>query len=465
LKKLLYRIEFWIIFFFLIRLLGICNPPLEIGHNWRQALTAMIARNFYEGNHNIFYPQIDMDGNQSGIIGSEFPFFNYLIYLFSLVFGYAHWYGRLINLAVSSIGIYYFYLLIEKIADKKIAFSAALILLTSIWFGFSRKIMPDTFSISLLIIGLYYGYKYLMNKSLIHILLYFIFITFGMLCKIPAMSLIAVVAALLLIKEIPSARKNIIYLTTALSLMIVSLWYFYWVPYLLNNYHYQLYFPKGLTEGFKEILPLIPDFFEKFYFSSLSSYLAFIFFLIGIFMIFKDKNLYLKSGIAIITITFLLFILKTGAVFPLHSYYIIPFTPVMALIAGYGLSKFPLKYLYIPLLLISLESIANQQHDFFIKPTEKYKLSLENIADSLTAKTDLIAVNGNGNPQLSYFIHRKGWNLKDDQLNDSLILNKITSKGCKFLFVDKHIYRDSIKLKCIVNHENIAVYDLSPHQY
>jgi hypothetical protein len=182
-------------------------------------------------------------------------------------------------------------------------------------------------------------------------------------------------------------------------------------------------------------------------------------------MIFKDKNLYLKSGIAIITITFLLFILKTGAVFPLHSYYIIPFTPVMALIAGYGLSKFPLKYLYIPLLLISLESIANQQHDFFIKPTEKYKLSLENIADSLTAKTDLIAVNGNGNPQLSYFIHRKGWNLKDDQLNDSLILNKITSKGCKFLFVDKHIYRDSIKLKCIVNHENIAVYDLSPHQY
>ncbi|MCX6232697.1 MAG: glycosyltransferase family 39 protein [Bacteroidetes bacterium] len=459
-RKLLYRIEFWIIIFFLLRLIGITNPPLEIGHNWRQALTCMIARNFYEGNHNILYPQIDMGGNQSGIIGSEFPFFNYLIYIVSLVFDYAHWYGRLINLIVSSIGIYYFYLLIEKITDKKIAFSAAIILLSSIWFGFSRKIMPDTFSVALVIIGLYYGYLYLTKGSNLKLLLFFLFISLGSLCKIPALSLISVVSIIILIKEIPLKRKMFLFLTTAVSFAIVCLWYFYWVPYLLNNYHYQLYFPKGLTEGFREILPLIPEFFEKFYFSSLASYLAFIFFLIGIFIIFKDKNLYLKSGITIITITFLLFILKTGAVFPLHSYYIIPFTPVMALVAGYGLSKFPLKYLYIPLLLISLESLANQQHDFFIKPSEKYKPELESIADSFSEKKDLIVINGNGNPQLLYFTHRKGWNCKDNQLSDSLFLNDIKAKGCKFIVVNKNSFKDSIPYKCIINNENIAVYDL-----
>lgn len=420
----------------------------------------MIARNFYEGNHNILYPQIDMGGNQSGIIGSEFPFFNYLIYIVSLVFDYAHWYGRLINLIVSSIGIYYFYLLIEKITDKKIAFSAAIILLSSIWFGFSRKIMPDTFSVALVIIGLYYGYLYLTKGSNLKLLLFFLFISLGSLCKIPALSLISVVSIIILIKEIPLKRKMFLFLTTAVSFAIVCLWYFYWVPYLLNNYHYQLYFPKGLTEGFREILPLIPEFFEKFYFSSLASYLAFIFFLIGIFIIFKDKNLYLKSGITIITITFLLFILKTGAVFPLHSYYIIPFTPVMALVAGYGLSKFPLKYLYIPLLLISLESLANQQHDFFIKPSEKYKPELESIADSFSEKKDLIVINGNGNPQLLYFTHRKGWNCKDNQLSDSLFLNDIKAKGCKFIVVNKNSFKDSIPYKCIINNENIAVYDL-----
>ena len=57
----------WVLFFFILRLIGITNPPLEVGHNWRQSLTDMIARNFVEGNPNLLYPQIDMAGNQNGI--------------------------------------------------------------------------------------------------------------------------------------------------------------------------------------------------------------------------------------------------------------------------------------------------------------------------------------------------------------------------------------------------------------
>ena len=34
-------IRFWIIFLFLLRLYGITNPPLEVGHNWRQTTVAM----------------------------------------------------------------------------------------------------------------------------------------------------------------------------------------------------------------------------------------------------------------------------------------------------------------------------------------------------------------------------------------------------------------------------------------
>ena len=77
-KLILTDIRFWILFFFILRLVGITNAPLEIGHNWRQALTSMIARNFLEGNPNLLYPRIDMAGNQTGIIGSELPFYNYL---------------------------------------------------------------------------------------------------------------------------------------------------------------------------------------------------------------------------------------------------------------------------------------------------------------------------------------------------------------------------------------------------
>ena len=124
-KNSLSDIRFWILLFFILRLYGITNPPLEVAHNWRQTTVTMAARNFYETDNNILLPRIDIAGEKSGITGMEFPFLNYLIYLVSLVFGYAHWYGRLINLVISSIGIFYFYKLIVKYFGVKVAFNAA----------------------------------------------------------------------------------------------------------------------------------------------------------------------------------------------------------------------------------------------------------------------------------------------------------------------------------------------------
>lgn len=90
LKNILTDIRFWILVFFAIRLIGITNEPIEISHNWRQTLTNMIARNFLEDGANLRFPKIDMAGEKTGIIGSEFPFFNYLIYLAFELFGFEH---------------------------------------------------------------------------------------------------------------------------------------------------------------------------------------------------------------------------------------------------------------------------------------------------------------------------------------------------------------------------------------
>ena len=140
--KYLKDIRVWILLFFLIRLIGITIPPLEISHNWRQSFTNTVARNFLEVDNNILYPRAIIFGNNNGVLGTEFPFFNYLIYIISKIFGYAHWYGRLINLIISSIGIYFFYKIINKFLKPEIAFNSAIILLCSVWFMFSRKAMP-----------------------------------------------------------------------------------------------------------------------------------------------------------------------------------------------------------------------------------------------------------------------------------------------------------------------------------
>jgi len=461
LRKILTDIRFWIIFLFALRLIGIMDAPLEPGHNWRQALTNMISRNFLENGAHILYPTVDIAGAQTGIIGSEFPFFNYLIYLFSYFFDGTHWMGRLINLSVSSFGLYYFYKLLKNLINQQTAFNATIILGVSIWFAYSRKIMPDTFSVSLVIIGLYHAYIYLKDGLKRKLVYFFIFCTLGMLCKIPALSLFSVLFILPFIKEIEKRRKRMIYAVGALSFLIVCLWYFAWVPYLLRTYEFQLYFPKGFIEGIKEIAPLLPELFEKFYFCALHSYIALAFVLIGIVLLIKSKKVYLIVAIGIVTLVFILFILKTGAVFPQHSYYIIPFSPVFALLAGYAIQRVPLKFQFIVLTLIAIEAIANQQHDFRIKESEYYKLKLEKIANKYIPKDELIIINGGQSPQGIYFSNRKGWTVENNDILNTEFIDSLTRLGAKYIIVDlSRIEQAPLPYKTLYSDEHYSIYSL-----
>ena len=87
----------------------------------------------------------------------EFPLLNYGIYLIADFFGYQHWYGRLLNLIVSSIVVWYFYRLVRDHVSEKVALPSTLALLASSWLIFSRKMMPDTFCMALMLIALFPG--------------------------------------------------------------------------------------------------------------------------------------------------------------------------------------------------------------------------------------------------------------------------------------------------------------------
>ena len=59
-------------------------------------------------------------------------------------------------------------------------------------------------------------------------------------------------------------------------------------------------------------------------------------------------------------------------------------------------------------------------------------------ARGLKLPTDLIAINGDKNPQHIYFTHRKGWTIENSKADDPVFVDSIVSLGCKFLFLDKH---------------------------
>ena len=282
-----------------------------------------------------------------------------------------------------------------------------------------------------------------------------------MLCKIPALSLFSLLGITLFIPKISILRKVQLYVAAVISFTLVCLWYFYWVPHLLATYQYQLYFPKGFMEGLLEIKEYIPELLEKFYFSSLSSFAATLCFIIGIYFIAKSEHRFLKAGIALVSMVFVVFIIKTGSVFPLHNYYIIPFTPIMALIAGYAISKFSTKYQWMVLVLIAIEGIANQQHDFFIKDSKRYKLELDEITSKKIPSNELIVINGGPSPQDIYFSHRKGWTAHNHDVVRPAYIDSLNSLGAHYLIIDKHRLEQTINgMKSIYEDENYLIYEL-----
>ena len=399
----------------------------------------MYARNFLEVDNNILYARVDMAGELSGITAKEFPLYNYLIYLVSLVFGWQDWYGRLINLVISSFGSYYFYLAIKKFFGEKYAFAATIILMASIWFSYSRKIMPDTFSMSLAIAGLYFGITYLYSGGYTRLLLYMTLGTLGVLSKIPSVFIFVVLLIPFFNRNLLAGRKAWFFTASAILLGINAIWYLYWVPEVVGTYGFVHYPERGFLEGARQIIGDPGGALYRFYWNGLNTYAALVAFVGGLIMAIIRKQKEILVLFLLLFAVFFIFILKAGSSFIQHNYYMIPFAPVMAFVAGYFLSGLKWKWVYTLLLIaISAEGIANQQHEFFIPKKELYKMELESIADSVSNRNDLVAISGGHNPQQLYFAHRKGWALNDEEIDEKSEVQEYMNRGAKYLFINKN---------------------------
>ena len=240
-SKVFVKIEFCIILVFLIRLIGISAPPLETGQNWRQITGLMVTRNYLEDDSNYLFPRVDETKGESGIIGMEFPSLNYIFFCSDESINNKHWCGQLINLIVSSIGLLFFSRIIQKKLIKKVVIASTLFLLGSICFSFSRKMMPDTYFISLMSIGIYYGINYLNQGKTLNVFLQVIFTTLAILSKIPAR----------------------IYFGLLIPMM-------FWNPHLSKANGNWYNSEETIPEGFIEIATNLDLVFKNFYFHSFS---------------------------------------------------------------------------------------------------------------------------------------------------------------------------------------------------
>ena len=450
LERLFGDIRFWIAVTFIHRLASIMQPPLEVAHNWRQTTVTMVARNFLEIDPNIFYPRVDMAGELSGITGMEFPLLNYLIYLVSLIFGYDHWYGRLINLIISSVGIWCFFDLLKHYFNKKVAFTAAMVLLFSLFYYYSRKIMPDTFSVSLIFVGIWVWKDFILTSTFWKYLIGSLFIVLGVLSKLPSVMILAFLWPLML--EANWNKRILMSSAVGLTGIVAALWYFYWVPHLEIEFGFEHFFMgKTIAWTFHFLLSNWQETLHMFYVKAVG-YSGFAVTLIGLFFLIRSTI----SAKLIVVFSFILFavlMLKSGDKFTGHEYYIIPFIPVMALLAGISLSRLQPKLLLIALLIISVEGIARKWEDQFVK-SGKQLAHLDEILDQYMTNSDLIAINSDELPTPMYFAHRKGWVLPNQTLQSPQEVEVLKSKGCKYIVILKKRFGSDVNLNYALVEEN-----------
>lgn len=304
--------------------------------------------------------------------------------------------------------------------------------------------MPDTFSVSLVIIGVYFTLLYIDKKKILHLIIAGILILLGGLSKIPALLVAVPLAGLIFDKQLLQKTKYLLILCFSIVSIPIFLWYFYWVPYLVEKFNYwQYYMGTSLISGISELTLNLKGTAEKFYFDALK-YSGFILFLWGVFILFRKKasskkQTYLQWILLVEILVFALFMAKAGRNFWVHSYYIIPFVPIMSLVAGFGLSTIKSKKIAtILLLFVIAEGIGNQQHDFRIEESQQERVNYEQWADSFSDKNSLFIINGGDNPKDIYFTHRKGWSISPSQSNDLLFIDSLSNCGAKYLWIHKN---------------------------
>jgi hypothetical protein len=249
-------------------------------------------------------------------------------------------------------------------------------------------------------------------------------------------------------KSIPTPRKYPFFAILAMSLGISFYYYFQWVPYLNEKFGFVHFFMgKSIQIGALEIAHNWRAVAEKYYLDALH-FTGFFAWLAGLYLLWKHRTgqPVLFYSIVVSTLAFVGIMLKSGTTFAIHSYYIVPFAPVMALAAGYALTFCKTqKIQHVLLFIIIAENVLNWQHDFRIKSAYAGFEKLETHLDSLGAsRKDLIFVNSKEVPTTLYFAHRKGWCNHNDWIMAPGRIDSLSQLGLKWVVLAKTAFGEPL---------------------
>ena len=149
-------------------------------HSFRQADTAMVARNFSQEGIDLLHPRTDnilaiSDSkipNPKGYTFLEFPIYTLIVGYIWQFTGPLEWIGRLVSAIFASLSGIFIFLIVKKFSSTRIAFISSLVFaLTPYSIYYGRVIMPNSTMICLGLISIWLFSKYYFENSKISLLL------------------------------------------------------------------------------------------------------------------------------------------------------------------------------------------------------------------------------------------------------------------------------------------------------
>lgn len=452
-------------------------------HTWRQTYTQSNIDCFYEEDNNILHPRLLARGETDGISPKEFPLFQWTTAQVYRMFHQSIAVTRYYCFALSSLGIIAFYLLVTLMTRNKMlgVAGASMFMFSPLFYYYSVNPLPDIFALSTAIWSMYFFYRHAQSGQAKHSVAAALFLCAAAMTKLPYILFAGIPAGMLfnMIRSKETGSKILSYSLHLVFLIPVIWWYSQSLQEMKDN-------PVlgGFLSNFEnessvgeiivgQLISMLPELYLN--------YTAVLFFLAGFIFVFRKRASLLNKHLPLLLTALLLFAYfgyEITLIGLIHDYYMLPFLPLLFLIAVAGIqflisqNRQWISYVIVVLIMIGpatawlrIDSRWSPNKSTFNNDWYTYRNEIRNAApDSVRV------IIGNDETQsiLPYYAHKRCWTYVDYELSPVRI-EKMISQGARFLFTDsEYTLNDSSMQRYLTNKKaqfgSVYVYELHPAQ-
>ncbi len=432
------------------------NEPPQSAHVWRQCHTLAMAQNFHTEGMTLFHPRVSNRFETSGLVGSHFPIYEFLLAGIYKITGEEYWVHRFFSFLLYLFGAWGIYKLAFHISQLKLiaALSFWAYLFSPELFYHGINALPDILALAFGIWALYWfilWFEDSPNKSR-HFILSLVFMTIAGLTKLQYLAFGLPIAGMVFLhlKKIKTIKKwGLLFSYALFSVGLTLAWYYRSLLLIeqtgLADFGLEVRPATDLGKAFsiltKNIFSFIPE--------TLCNYASFSLLILGLYSFFTSKKwqsrwfvpcLIWAIGLAIYHI------LELNQM-EHHGYYMMPYIPLLLLASGYGAYFLYQKGFYgLLLLLVIAQPILASVRIIPSRwmnankgiPIELYqKESRERLQNAVPNDALCMVGIDASNSIFFYFLNKKGFGLSEIAILDANpnFIESYRKRGAEYLYL------------------------------